>query len=300
MRTFRPLRFLIAVLFPVTVILVAPTLHAQQAAPTPRLLRDIPYVPDAAPRQHLDLYLPPATAHPVPLMVWIHGGGWREGSKSDCPARDFMPYGYAAASLEYRFSQDAPFPAQIQDCKAAIRWLRAHAAENGIDPNHIGVWGGSAGGHLVAMLGVTGTETQFDTAANPGVSSAVQCVIDFFGPTDFLHYGDVPQAKIDAPTFPLAQLMGGPVSTHQALARSASPFYFVSKTAAPFLILHGDKDPLVPLQQSKILAVALTADGVEATLQIVPGGGHGGPGFNTPQVRQMMLDFANRHLKPKP
>ncbi|HEX4084318.1 MAG TPA: alpha/beta hydrolase [Chthoniobacteraceae bacterium] len=282
-----------------TVLALAPALYAQRTTAGPRTVRDIPYVPNAGPRQRLDLYLPEPMDHPVPLIVWIHGGGWHAGSKANCPARGFLPYGYAAASIEYRFSQDAPFPAQIEDCKAAIRWLRANAAKYDIDPTRIAAWGASAGGHLVALLGVTGTDTQFDTAANPGESSAVQCVVDYFGPTDFLHYGNVPEAKLDAPASAIEQLLGGPVSTHQALARSASPVYFVSKTAAPFLIFQGDHDPLVPMQQSEELAAALKAAGVEATLKIIPGGGHGGPGFDTPQVRKMILDFVNRHLKPQ-
>jgi len=280
---------------------LAATALMAHSGPSPRILRDVPYVPNAAPRQRLDLYVPRQPPNmprqPMPLMVWIHGGAWRAGTKADCPALGLLQFGYAVASVEYRFSQDAVWPAQIQDCKAAIRWLRLHAAENNIDPNRIGVWGASAGGHLVAMLGVTGTVPDFDTPANAGVSSAVQCVIDCFGPTDFLHYGDK-QAQLDAPNSAVSLLFGGPVSTRQPLARSASPVYFVGRDAAPFLILHGDRDPLVPLQQSKELAADLKANGVEATLQVIPGAGHGGPGFSSSYVLKLMSDFVNRHLKP--
>ena len=271
----------------------ASSLVAQTSAP--RVLRDLAYVPNAAPRQHLDLYLPPQSATPRPLIVYIHGGAWRAGSKSECPARRLLAFGYAAASVEYRFSQDAPFPAQIQDCKAAIRWLRAHSAQYGIDPRRIGVWGASAGGHLVALLGVTGQATDFDTGPNLSQSSAVQCVVDFFGPTDFLRYGQPPRA-LDSSDSAVAQLLGGPVSTHQQQARAASPLYYVTKSAAPFLILHGDSDPLVPVQQSRELQAALTKSGVESTLHVIPGAGHGGPGFNTPATAALILDFLNRHL----
>jgi acetyl esterase/lipase len=269
------------------------------AAPAARILRDLPYVPNAAPRQRLDLYLSAQSGSPRPLVAYIHGGAWRAGSKSECAARPLLLLGYDVASIEYRFSQDAPYPAQIQDCKAAIRWLRAHAQEYGIDPKRIGVWGASAGGHLVALLGVTGQTHDFDIGPNLDQSSAVQCVVDFFGPADFLHYGDVPAATLDAPDNAIDQLLGGPVSTHQALARAASPVYFVSPAAAPFLILQGDHDPLVPLQQSQELNTALQKAGVESALHVIPGGGHGGPGFSTPDTRKWIANFLALHLKPQ-
>ena len=279
--------------------LVQPPAHGAPSPTGLRVLRDLPYVPNASPRQRLDLYLPQQPGLPRPLVAWIHGGAWRAGSKDGCPARPFVPLGYAVASIEYRFSQDAPYPAQIEDCKAAIRWLRAHCAEYGIDPHRIGVWGGSAGGHLVALLGVTGQVSDFDTGPNPGQSSAVQCVVDFFGPTDFLNYGQMPAGTLNAADSAVTQLLGGPVATHQVLARNASPLYFVTRDAAPFLIIHGDRDPLVPLQQSQELQAALQKAGVENTLRVIPGGGHGGGGFSTPEIHKLIVDFLNRHLKPQ-
>jgi acetyl esterase/lipase len=276
---------------------VTAPLHAP--APSFRVLRDLPYVPDAAPRQRLDLYLPHPSGPARPLIAFIHGGAWRGGSKDGSPAERLLPLGYAVASIEYRFSQDATYPAQIEDCKAAIRWLRAHAKEYGIDPRHIGVWGASAGGHLAALLGVTGQDKEFDTGANLDQSSAVQCVVDFFGPTDFLHYGVAPNPRLDGPDSAVAQLLGGPVATHHAEARQASSVYFVTKAAAPFLILHGDHDLLVPLQQSQELQADLQKVGVESTLQVVPGAGHGGAGFNTLENQKLIVDFLDRHLKPR-
>ena len=265
--------------------------------PSFKVLHDLAYVPNAAPRQRLDLYLPAKPGPPRPLIAYIHGGAWRGGSKDQCPAGSLLPLGYAVASIEYRFSQDAIYPAQIEDCKAAIRWLRAHSAEYGIDPKRVGVWGASAGGHLVALMGVTGHVSDFDTGENLDQSSAVQCVVDFFGPTDFLHYGLVPNPRLDAPDSAVAQLLGGQVTTHHAEARRASPVYFVTKDAAPFLILHGDHDPLVPLQQSQELLADLQKEAVECTLKVVIGGGHGGPGFNTPANQKLIVDFLERHLK---
>jgi len=279
---------------------VALAAQAQYPAPTtPRVVRNLPYVANAGPRHVLDLYLPQHASTPCPLVIWIHGGGWSSGTKQDCPPRSLLPFGYAAASLEYRLSQDAIFPAQIEDCKAAIRWLRAQAGQYGIDPKRIGVWGGSAGGHLVALLGVTGRIKDFDTGENLDQSSAVQCVVDFFGPTDFIHWGNVPDPRLDTASSAIARLIGGTILTHLAAARSASPIYYVSKDAAPFLIVHGDKDPVVPLQQSQILEAALQKAGVASTLRVIPGGGHGGPGFGTVEVNKQILEFFNLHLKPQ-
>jgi acetyl esterase/lipase len=291
-------------------MLLLPVAEAQnisQSSPAPRpavppnvrVLRDLAYVPDGTARQKLDLYLPQAPGPARPLVAYIHGGGWKAGSKDHCPAIALVGRGYAVASIEYRFSQDAIYPAQIEDCKAAIRWLRAHSAEYGIDPQHIGVWGASAGGHLVALLGVTGQIKDFDTGANLDQSSAVQCVVDFFGPTDFLHYGEHPDPARDTASSSVAQLLGGTIETHEDLARKASAVYYITKDAAPFLIVHGDHDPLVPLQQSQELQADLQKAGVSCTLMVVPGGGHGGAGFMTPERQKAGLDFFNRYLKPK-
>ena len=264
-----------------------------------KALRDLPYVEGGHEQNRLDLYLPEKADGRLPLVVWIHGGGWQGGNKENCPAVSFATKGYAVASVNYRLSQHAIFPAQIEDCKAAIRWLRANAATYGIDARRIGVWGGSAGGHLAALLGVTGHMSDFDTGPNLDQSSAVQCVLDFFGPTDFLHYGAVPMERLDGPTSAAAQLIGGPISTHPVQARRASPVYFVGKDAAPFLIFHGGRDPIVPLQQSQELNAALEKAGVESSLHVIAGGGHGGTGFGTPEIQALIIGFLDRHLKPR-
>lgn len=265
-----------------------------------RNLENIPYVDGGTDKQRLDLYLPPdgnATRHP--LLVWIHGGGWAGGSKRDCPAKGLLAHGFVVASVEYRFSQDAIFPAQIEDCKSAIRWLRAHAAEYGIDPEKVAVWGASAGGHLVALLGTTGGSKLFDKGANLEQSSRVQCVIDFFGPTDFLHYGENSE-NFQQTNNLVAKLIGGPIAQHQEAAKLASPLYFVSKDSAPFLIMQGDSDNLVPLQQSQVLHAALDKAGVENTLKVLPGSGHGGAAFGSPESLKLMADFVARHLHVPP
>ena len=262
-----------------------------------RELHDIPYVAGGHERQRLDLYLPPKAEGLKPVVVWIHGGGWEAGNKSDCPAKAMVARGYVVASVDYRLSQHAVFPAQIEDCKASIRWLRAHAAEYQIDPGRIGVWGASAGGHLVALLGTTGNVRDFDVGENLNQSSCVQCVIDWFGPTDFLHYGDPSAARLDDKKSPVTRLLGGTVVEKPQLAKQSSPIYYVKPDAAPFLIMQGDNDSLVPMQQSESLYEALQQAKVQSILKIYPGAGHGGAQFNSPDSLHMMAEFMDDNLR---
>lgn len=263
-----------------------------------RTLKDIAYVPEGHARQKLDLYLPAAEPNaPLPLIVWVHGGAWQAGSKEGCPAVGFVEKGYAVASINYRLSRHAIFPAQIQDCQAAIRWLRAHADEYRIDPNRFGVWGGSAGGHLVALLGTAGNVEAFDVGSHAGVSSRVQAVCDFFGPTDFAKMSSFwTTMDHDAADSPESRLIGGPVQERPELVRRANPITYVTKDDPPFLIVHGDKDPLVPHNQSEMLYDALKKAGVEVTFYTVRGGGHGG--FKDPQVETLVDQFFAKHLRP--
>jgi len=262
--------------------------------------RDIEYVPGGHERQKLDLYVPrkaksaDSTARRRPLIVWVHGGAWRAGSKDRCPAVRFVREGYAVASINYRLSQHAIFPAQIQDCKAAIRWLRAHADEYGLDAEHFGVWGSSAGGHLVALLGTTSGVKKFDAGPNTGVSSRVQAVCDFFGPTDFAKMSRFwSTMDHDAPDSPESKLIGSPVQENKDKVQRANPITYVTKDDPPFLIVHGDKDPLVPHNQSEMLYDALKNAGVDATFYTVQGGDHGR--FNDPNVQPLVTKFFKQH-----
>ena len=277
-----------------------PKAKPQQPAAKPALPpgtqvhRDLEYVAGGHARNKLDLYLPAKADHPLPVIVWIHGGGWYAGSKEGCPAVPLVAKGYAVASINYRFSQHALFPAQIEDCKAAIRWLRANAKKYNLDPDHIGVWGASAGGHLVALLGTTGSVKELEgTGGNLDQSSRVQCVVDWFGPTDFTKMG----GWQDKPDSPMARLVGGPVRDRQELAAKANPITYIGKDSAPFLIMHGEEDKLVPMNQSELLDEALRKAGVESTLVRVPKNGHGGPGFTTPENRKKIEEFFDKHLK---
>ncbi|HEY1379085.1 MAG TPA: alpha/beta hydrolase [Gemmataceae bacterium] len=273
----------------------------RKASPIPegtKVLKDIAYGPHE--RNKLDLYLPPADG-PLPLVVWVHGGGWEKGSKDGAgPSLDLLRQGYAVASINYRLSPQAVFPAQIVDCKAAIRHLRSVAAEYHLDTDHVGVWGASAGGHLVALLGTTGDADFADGSGDKKYSSTVQAVCDWFGPADFLHWGQYDLSHPgDGRPNPITRLLGGLVVDKQELAKQASPVAHVSKSCAPFFIAHGDHDPLVPLQQSESLNEALKKAGVEATLVVVKGAGHGGPGFAARDLFGREEAFFAKHLKPK-
>lgn len=256
-----------------------------------KLLADLPYVPGGHERQKLDLYLPENATGPLPVILWVHGGGWRAGDKANPPALALIDKGYVVASMNYRFSKHAVFPAQIHDCKAAVRWLRANAKMHGLDPDHIGAWGASAGGHLVALLGTTNDRPDLEgSLGNPDQSSRVQAVVDWFGPTDLLTVG----AKDTR-----SELIGGDAQTHPDEARRASPMTYVSDKACPFLIMHGDKDVTVPITQSEAFAEALQKVGAEATFVAVPGAAHGAKRFQRPEQMQQVEDFFSRHLKKK-
>jgi acetyl esterase/lipase len=266
-----------------------------------RAVWDVPYIEDGHERQKLDIYLPEKTQGKHPLVVCVHGGGWEAGSKDayDTPvvAAYLASRGYVVACVNYRLSQHAVFPAQLEDCKAAIRWLRANAAKYHIDRNHVGAWGHSAGGHLVALLGTTSERKSFDqSGGNTDQSSKLQCVVDWCGPTDLT----AKTWRNDGPKSLEARLIGGTLPKHIVEAQLASPIIYASKYSAPFLIVHGDSDNVVELSQSERFAEALNRAGAEATLYVVKGGGHGGGWFNSQESMELIANFMDKHLKNKP
>jgi acetyl esterase/lipase len=244
-----------------------------------------------SPRQTLDLYLPAGDDRAaVPMAVLIHGGGFLEGSSQDMAglARKLVAQGVAAASVNYRLAGDAPFPAGVQDVAAAVRYLRAGAAGWGVDPDRFATWGESAGGYLAAMIGVTGGTKTFDDPAlgNPGVSSAVQAVVDWYGLTDFSTIQDQSRAagcgddlRHDTPDSPESQWLGGTLAdVPELVARSSIVRQVGSATSLPpFLIVHGTKDCTVPAGQSQQLRDALVARGARVTLDLVDGAAHNDP-----------------------
>lgn len=239
-------------------------------------------------------------AEPMPGLVWIHGGAWREGNKEE-GFKLLLPFarqGYLCASIEYRLSHEAIFPAQIEDCKCAVRFLRAHAKELHLNSDRIGVWGRSAGGHLAALLGTTDRVKELEGKGGwETFSSRVQAVCDWFGPTDFLRINDGPR-KIShsAADAPEALLIGGLVEENQEKAMRANPIAYVTEDAPPFAIFHADDDFIVPLNQSQLLFEALKQVGVEVSLEIVKGGGHG-KNFNSPLLLAKLENFFSQHLQ---
>ncbi|MEE8414581.1 MAG: alpha/beta hydrolase [Dehalococcoidales bacterium] len=264
-----------------------------------QIFRDIIYTQSG---MQLDLYLPAEVTEPLPVIVWIHGGAWRMGDKEGNTGRkppvDIMDQGYVFASINYRLSHEAIFPAQIHDCKAAIRWLRAHSKEYYIDPERIGVWGSSAGGHLAALLGTSiGISELEGSGGNPQYSSSVQAVCDFFGPNDFVRMSEM-KGELEKES-PESLVIGGPLLENADKVIQANPITYINKTSPPFLIVHGDSDVVVPLDQSQIFYEALLKADVEAGLYIVPNAGHGFEGASTEQldeINRMVEDFFNGHL----
>ncbi|OAI47511.1 hypothetical protein AYO44_09365 [Planctomycetaceae bacterium SCGC AG-212-F19] len=262
-----------------------------QLPDTVELVRDLEYGKggDRALKLHI-LRPKSAPKEAMPVLVWIHGGGWQAGNK-DSGIRlltRFAERGYFCASIEYRFSQEAVFPAQIEDCKCAIRFLRARAKEYNLDPDRIGVWGASAGGHLVALLGTSANVKELEGKGGwPEHSSRVQAVCDYCGPADFLKWADKSHPAV-------VKLFGGPVSEKKDLAAKASPVTHISKDLPPILIVHGDEDKIVPLDQSESLLAVLKKAGADATLHVVKGGGHG---FGGPEIDKLVDDFFDKHLK---
>lgn len=258
-------------------------------------IRDLSYVASGHDRQRLDLaYF--TEGDPRPLLVWIHGGAYMGGDKAENHEiwGDLMRRGYAVATINYRLSGDAKWPAQIVDCKAAIRFLRAHAAEYRIASERIAVWGSSAGGHLAALVGVSGGVKEFDIGEHLDLTSAVSCAVDLFGPADF---ETMPQ--FSSPDSPEARLWGRPTSEALEMARSASPLSYLSRATPPILILHGDADGVVSLEQSRQFHAAMRKAGATGELVILPGVGHSHVEVWM-RKREEILGFFERHLRSDP
>lgn len=243
--------------------------------------RDIVYSVVGGKDMTLDLYLPNNPVRAVPIIMYIHGGGWSGLDKGWCPyPMRLLEQEYAVASINYRLLQEGgAFPANLHDCKAAVRWLRARAAEYGLDGDHIGVWGDSAGAHLAALVGLTGVSPDSSPGLESdigitGVSSRVQAVCAYFGAMDLCAL--VGSDLAHSPIAPLmSKLIGAePLVQHMDKLKAASPITYASAGAPPFLLLHGDVDTIVPVSQSVLLYEALWKAGADVRLHIVHGGDH--------------------------
>ncbi len=271
--------------------------------------RDLAYGADS-PAQRLDLYLPPRGEAPYPVVIGIHGGGFMSGSKTDgqiAPVLEALKRGYAVVGLDYRLSPAARFPAAINDVKAAVRWLRAHADEYRLDGTRIAVWGDSAGGNLAALAGTSGGVTALagPHPADAGRSDRVQAVVDWFGPVSFLRTDQdfraagFSRASVDAPSSFISQYLGAPPTQAPAKVRAADPITYISPGDPPILIEHGTADCTVPVGQSVRLAGAYAA-GVGAgavTLHLLKGAGHVDAAFYTKAHVNHVLDWLDAQLK---
>lgn len=271
------------------------------AAPTdfdvPRILRDIEYARPDGISLKLDVFLPEATQRPAPVVVFVHGGGWKNGSKKsgEKNAAWLTQDGIAVVSIDYRLTNVAQWPAQINDCYEAVRWVRKNADTYGFDPDNVGAWGTSAGAHLVALMATrryVGTEK---------VSSRIQAACDWFGPADLLtmppNVVGNGRTQEDVANSNGAKLLGATVRDVPDLAKDASAFHNVSGDDCPFLIMHGDSDTGVPLLQSQRLHRELCRNGVPSELSILKGAGHGGKQFQTHDSRAIVRTFFSRHLQ---
>jgi acetyl esterase/lipase len=246
----------------------------------------------------LDLYLPEKSEGPVPVIVGIYGGAWLAGSKEQAQGIRLAGRGYAIATFNYRLSGVATFPAQIEDCKAAVRWLRANAKKYNLAPDRFGAIGHSAGGHLASLLGTSAGVKEFDKGDNLEFSSRVQAVCAMSGPTDFLqmeaHAAKGAMLKHDAPNSPESRLIGGAIQQNKEKVARANPITYVSKDSPPFLLIHGEVDPVVPAHQAELLNEALQKAGVDVRLHMVKEAGHGVGGR---EVNAMIDEFFDKHLK---
>jgi acetyl esterase/lipase len=262
-----------------------------------------------SPAQKLDLYLPADTG-PFPVVVMVHGGGFMMGDKADgtglSGVDSLLAAGYAVASINYRLSGEANYPAQVHDAKAAVRYLRANAAQYKLNPEQIGAWGASAGGNLVALLGTTCDVPELEGAdlGNAEQSSCVQAVVDWFGPIDFLNMdsqfaGTHCPANHNDASSPESQLVGAPIQSVPETVATTNPMNYITDDDAPFLIQHGSADCNIPPIQGQNLADALGAVlGAEnATYTLIDGAGHGGAQFGTEANLALVIAFLDSHLK---
>ena len=284
--------------FAALVVLTSPLLIEAADALPGRIIRDIEFAKVGGQALRLDLYLPREKPKP-PLIVWVHGGAWRSGSKSGMPLGKLVENGYAIASVDYRLSPEAKFPAQIHDIKAAVRHLRGHGAQWRLSSKKIVFAGDSAGGHLAALVGVSNghIELEGDVGHDRAQSSDVQGIIRFYGAanlTTILSQSTPHGLKVRVPALEL--LLGDMPTNVFALARLASPVFHVDHDDPPLLLFHGDQDPQMPINQSHELHAAYQKAKAPVQFEVVPGGVHGGALFFDDQRVRLLDHYLRRYF----
>ncbi len=280
------------------------------STPVQKEYYDIAYA-NASNAQKLDIFLPDTIKAQNPVLVWIHGGGWKGGDKSEFRnsnrLTELKKRGYAVVVINYRLSGEAKFPAQIYDVKAAIRWIKANAAAYKMNPDKIGVWGSSAGGHLSALAGTSGNVTELEdlTQGNSSHSSNVQVVIDWYGPTDFLKMDSMALSQgcasstHNSANSPESELIGFQITTRPDLVAKANPITHISSDDPPFFIEHGLTDCIVPYGQSQLLYDKLipVLGSQKVKLKLLTATGHGGGLFSDYVTVKEAIDFLDTYLK---
>ena len=264
---------------------------------------NIPYAEDTLQKHLLDLYLPEKVRTKTPVVVFIHGGAWMLNDKyADMnymrnTVREMVDSGYALASIDYRHSTTAPFPAQVQDCNRAVEFLYRHADQYHLDKNRIALIGFSAGGHLASLMALSHNNSVADFYPNgtkPGFN--IKCVLDFYGPSDLIAASMSTDTAANNARSPVAVLLGAEPVNRPDLAKRASPVTYIDKADPPFFIVNGEKDESVPNTLSKLLHGWLNVYGVPNELLIVPGAPHYGPMFDEPWIRQRLFGFLKKYL----
>ena len=293
----RSLLNLSATLAAVLISLQPITVPSQTLPAQYRVTNNMPYVTGGLSRQWMDLYYVPTNTAPTPVVVWVHGGGWSSDNENNPRALALTNFNIAVAAISYRYTtnpppslypRSLPHPAQIQDVKSAIRWLRANASQFNLDPQRIGIWGFSSGGHLSALTGTSWHTNLFDVGEHLGQSSRVQAVLDMSGPTDLLQVPTtVPGQNYDF------WLLGDFATNQPPTLATVNPIDFVRPDAPPFRIVHGEVDPNVNILASQLLYTALTNAGVASTFLRLPGNGHLIPANQDATAAQWLADMFN-------
>jgi acetyl esterase/lipase len=264
--------------------------------------QNISYANDTLQKHLLDIYLPPNAKKDLPLIVWIHGGAWMLNDKyADMSymkntVKAFIDSGYALASINYRYSTDSVFPAQIEDCNQAIEFLYQHASAYNINKNKIAVIGFSAGGHLASLLALSNNNNVKQFSSVP-IHFKIKLALDFYGPSDFIMLASNPDTAINSTGNPVSILLGALPVDRPDIAKLASPVTYIDKNDPPFLIVQGEKDESVPNTQSKILHSWLTLNGVKNDLIIVPNAPHYGEMFDAEYIREKVFEYLRNYLR---
>ena len=275
-------------------------LFIPRAVSAEKMVKDIEYANILGQSLKLDLYLP-SEPRGSGLVVWIHGGGWRKGNKNNCFINWLPKYGFSVASISYRFSNVAKFPAQLHDCKGAVRWLRANASKYGFNPNKIFVAGASAGGHLAALMATTGSHKFLEgvTGGNLNQSSSIIGAINYYGPTDFILRSKTQPSRANEKGSVVYDLLGGGAHEKVAAAKLASACYHVSNDDQPLLVFHGTRDRTVLIDQSKAIETKYKEAGLSIRFYTIEGAGHGGNAFYKDENAKRLITFLAEQMKSK-